>query len=70
MTTNERFTVGESAALLRAIFPRYPDLDGVKPVPEISAFLLALRSPNRERGESSPVADYRACSQHTPPYDR
>jgi len=70
MTTNERFTVGESAALLRAIFPRYPELDGVKPVPEISAFLLASRSRNRERGESGLIADYRAHGQHTPPYDR
>lgn len=57
MSTNERFTVGESAALLHAIFPRYPDLDGMKQVPEIGAFLLALRSRNRERGESSLVAD-------------
>jgi len=29
MSTNERFTVEESAALLHAIFPRYPDLDGM-----------------------------------------
>lgn len=56
MSTNERFNVAESAALLRAIFPRYPDLDGMNPAPEISAFLFVLRSRNRERGESSPVA--------------
>ena len=70
MSANERFTVEESAALLHAIFPRYPDLDGMYAVPQISAFLLALRSFNHERSESSLVADYGARGQHTSPYDR
>jgi hypothetical protein len=70
MSTNERLTVEESAALLRAIFPRYPDLDGMNPTPDVGAFLFALRSRNRERGESSPFADYPTRSQHTPPPDR
>jgi hypothetical protein len=42
MPTNEIFTVGESAALLHAIFPRYPDLRGMKPAPEVGVFLLRL----------------------------
>jgi hypothetical protein len=70
MGTSEEFTVEESAALLHAIFPRYPDLRGMNPVPEIVAFLFALRSRNRERSEFSPLADHRARSQHTPPRDR
>lgn len=37
------FSVEESSALLRAIFPNYPDLHGMKPVPEIGAFLRTLR---------------------------
>jgi hypothetical protein len=44
MPTNEIFTVGESATLLHAIFPRYPDLRGMKPAPEVGVFLLDLRS--------------------------
>ena len=60
MSTNERFTVEESAALLHAIFPSYPDLDGMNPAPEIDAFLLALRSRKAAPDDSSPVADYRA----------
>jgi len=53
MSTNERFTAEESAALLHWIFPRYPDLDGMNPVPEIGAFLLTLRS--RKDAPVSPV---------------
>jgi hypothetical protein len=44
MATSERFTIYESTALLHAIFPGYPDLRGMKPTPDASAFLLALRS--------------------------
>jgi hypothetical protein len=66
MGTSEGFTVEESAALLHAIFPRYPDLRGMNPVPEIVAFLLALRSCKGASGGSSPVADFCARSQHIP----
>ena len=51
MPTNETFTVGESAALLHAIFPRYPDLRGMKPAPEVGLFLLGLRSQSLSIGE-------------------
>jgi hypothetical protein len=44
MRTNDALNVGESTALLHAIFPRYPDLRGMKPVPEVDGFLLDLRS--------------------------
>ena len=47
MPTNESFTVGESAALLRAIFLRYPDLRGMKPTPDVGVFLLDSLSPHR-----------------------
>lgn len=39
-----RFNVEESAILLHAVFPKYPDLRGMNPVPEVRAFLLSLRS--------------------------
>ena len=42
--SDENFTVEESAALLHAIFPNYPDIKGVKPSPELRAFLRTLRS--------------------------
>jgi hypothetical protein len=48
------FNVMESSALLRAIFPRYPDLRGMKQAPELDAFLRVLRSTERERDESKP----------------
>ena len=38
------FRVQESTALLRAIFPNYPDLNGMKPIPESQAFLRTLRT--------------------------
>lgn len=69
MRTSESFTVGESTILLHAIFPRYPDLDSTNPVPEIRAFLLALRSRKGAQGESSPVADFHARIQHIRPSD-
>ena len=43
MSTNGSLTVGESTALLHAIFPRYPDLRGMKQIPEINRFLLEFR---------------------------
>jgi hypothetical protein len=39
-----RVNPAESAALLHAVFPNYPDLRGMNPVPEVGAFLLSLRS--------------------------
>ena len=42
--TDEHFSVEESAVLLHVIFPNYPDIQGMKPVPEIGAFLRSLRA--------------------------
>jgi hypothetical protein len=36
--------VEESAALLHAIFPNYPDLHENNPVPQVEPFLLTLRA--------------------------
>jgi hypothetical protein len=44
MRTCDALNIGESTALLHAIFPRYPDLRGMKPAPEVGGFLLDLRS--------------------------
>ena len=41
--SDENFTVEESAALLHAIFPNYPNTYGMKPAPELGAFLRTLR---------------------------
>jgi len=49
MRTNDALNVGESTALLHAIFPNYTDLRGMKPAPEVDGFLLDLRT------QSSPV---------------
>ena len=38
------FTIEESAVLLHAIFPDYPDTHEMKPVPESGAFLQVLRA--------------------------
>ncbi len=38
------FRVEESTALLYLIFPNYPDLSGMKPVPESRESLRALRA--------------------------
>jgi hypothetical protein len=54
VSTDKRLTVAESTALLHAIFPRYPDLRGMNPAPEVEAFLLALRS------QSLPMSDAHA----------
>jgi hypothetical protein len=56
MGTKEIFTVGESRELLRAIFPRYPDLRGMKEIPEIGAFLLELRSQSVRAGDQESVS--------------
>lgn len=44
MSADNRFSITESLALLHAIFPRYPDLRGMNPAPELDRFLLALRA--------------------------
>jgi regulatory Fis family protein len=44
MRTNDALNVGESTAPLHAIFPRHPDLRGMKAAPEADGFLLDLRS--------------------------
>jgi hypothetical protein len=48
---NPMLNIEESTALLRAIFPGYPDLRGMRSVPDLRAFLQGLRSgglPQRE----------------------
>ena len=44
MSPPDNFSTEESEALLQAIFPNYPDIHGMKPVPESGAFLRALRA--------------------------
>jgi hypothetical protein len=41
---NDRFHVEESAALLRAIFPNYPELYEINPAPQVEPFLSSLRA--------------------------
>jgi len=36
-------SVEESLFLLRAIFPWYPDLHGMKPIPKVDEFIKQLR---------------------------
>jgi len=53
---NDALNIGESTALLHAIFPRYPDLRGMKPAPEVDGFLLDLRSQSSlVRGSEMPL---------------
>ena len=40
---SDAYTIEESRELLRAIFPKYPDLRGMKPVPDPIEFLRELR---------------------------
>jgi len=42
--SDDHFSVEESAALLHAIFPNYPDIHLMKPAPQIGAFLRTLRT--------------------------
>jgi hypothetical protein len=42
------FRVKESLALLRTIFPNYPDLKDMKPIPDLEHFLEAHRSDSSE----------------------
>jgi hypothetical protein len=38
------FNIDESLVLLRAIFPRYPELQEQKPAPDLETFLSSLRT--------------------------
>jgi hypothetical protein len=42
--SDDNFTVEEGAALLHAIFPNYPDIQGMKTAPDVRAFLRTLRA--------------------------
>ena len=44
---DDRFRVEESAALLHAIFPNYPELHEINPAPQVEPFLLTLRAGDR-----------------------
>jgi hypothetical protein len=44
------FNAEESAALLRAIFPNYPDLRGVRPVPNVREFWEQYRDQQANKG--------------------
>jgi len=58
--SDDKLSVEESAALLHAIFPNYPEIQGIKPAPEIGAFLRTLRA-----GEGTVAAP----SKHPPLID-
>jgi len=47
------WNVEESAALLRAIFPRYPDMRGMKRVLDLKAYLQTLRAKGSAQTETS-----------------
>jgi hypothetical protein len=47
-TIQQPFRVEESLALLRTIFPNYPDLKDAKAVPDLAHFLEAYRSESSE----------------------
>ena len=38
------FSVEESLALLRAIFPNYPDLNEIRPIPDLQRLLETCRT--------------------------
>jgi hypothetical protein len=52
MSDEDRFHVDESAALLREIFPDYPDLRGCRPVPDLRNFLAEIRAKRKSPGET------------------
>jgi hypothetical protein len=63
VVSDDRFTVEESAALLHAIFPNYPDIHGMKSAPETGAFLLTLRAGepiSADRSSCTSLASIRA----------
>jgi hypothetical protein len=41
---DDRFRIKESAALLRSVFPNYPDVRDGKPTPNLEEFLLDYRT--------------------------
>jgi len=43
MNKEYKFSIEESAALLHAIFPNYPDLRDMHPVPELGEFFRSLQ---------------------------
>jgi hypothetical protein len=45
-------SIEESRALLHAIFPRYPDMRGMKIVPDLKTFLQDLRAGGSPQGET------------------
>jgi hypothetical protein len=53
--SDDKFSVEESAALLHAIFPNYPDILGMRPAPEVGAFLRTLRAESRGKRAQSAV---------------
>jgi len=44
MNNDDYLRVEESAALLHAIFPNYPELREINPAPQVEPFLLTLRA--------------------------
>ena len=54
--SDDNFSVEESADLLHAIFPNYPDIQEMLPAPDIRVFLRTLRAeePWQTNAERSP----------------
>jgi hypothetical protein len=50
MSDDDRFRVEESAALLREIFPDYPDLRGCRLAPDLRKFLDEFRTKRKSPG--------------------
>ena len=44
LTSDGKFTVEEGAALLHAIFPNYPSLEGSNATPQVEEFLRTSRA--------------------------
>jgi hypothetical protein len=57
---DDRFRVEESAALLHAIFPNYPELHEINPAPQVEPFLLTLRvgEPHRNAGRDNQMTEF------------
>lgn len=45
--STDAFSIEESAALLEAIFPAYPDIQQMKPPPNLNEFLREYRNNQR-----------------------
>lgn len=52
MSDGDVFHADESAALLREIFPNYPDLRGGRPIPDLGKFLAEIRAKRKSPGEA------------------